>query len=194
MNEKIKYLLVSMLVVFIMACNNQQPVQEKNVVTKENVLTDKESEAIIDQIYDETLDPPKEPTAKLGEVVFGADTFMVVEEETDQFAVISQFNYGDNGREMTTYKQREKVFHLINKKTLDTITVEKQMFKDYSKSGDFPQLLLQSVAFEIQTKSGNVPLSVSLCKPDTDICDEYSITVKNGKIQIKEVDLGEIGD
>ena len=165
----------------------------KKQVSDKPGMSDNEANQIIKEFDNSLPDPPKNPTKKIGEAVFD-DVFEVVEEETDKVSIISQFVIGDNGREMTSTKYREKVFHLINKKTQDTITLNKEIFKDYNRNEDFTDLLLQSAVINGSSKQGNVPLLISLCKPDTDICDDYSITVKNSKVEIDQVDLGEMGE
>ncbi|MFD2600673.1 hypothetical protein [Flavobacterium suzhouense] len=166
----------------------------KKQVSDKPGMSDNEANQIIKEFDDSLPDPPRKPVEEVGEVIFGADTFKVIEEETDKISMVSQFIYDDNGKDMVTTKYREKIFHLINKNTQDTITINKEIFREYNTNGDFAQLLLQSAVMDASSKQGNIPLMISLCKPDTDVCDNYGITIVNGKAVIEEVDLGEMAE
>lgn len=142
--------------------------------------------------FDDSLpDPAEKSVTKEGEVTFGADTFEVIEEFTDNISLIAHFSDGDNGRQMTMHKYRNKVVHLVNKKTQDRITIEKETFRKYINTGEFNELLLQAVLFDQQSKTGNIPLMINLCKPDTDLCEFFIIAVdedKNLKITLFQED------
>lgn len=136
--------------------------------------------------------PEKPSFTKEGTVVLNNDTLDVVYEYTNDIAFVQPTHdiHGNKG----VYNYRDLLFHLVNKRTGDTLTLKKEMFREYNYNNDFDELIMQSAICNLETKTGIVPLVVSLCKPDTDVCDNYGITIVNGKAVIEEVDLGEMGE
>ena len=75
--------------------------------------------------------------------------------------------------------------HIVNKRANDTLTLTREMFRKYSYNNDFDDLIMQSVAFDLPSQNGMIPMLLSLCKPDTDICDEFSVRVEKGRLKIE---------
>lgn len=176
---KVTKFLVVMLVIFTcFSC------KKEGVNNAEPVVLD--SLPDLDELDDSPLLPAEKSFSKQGEVTFSPAAFDVVEEYTDNISLITRFSDADGRREMISHKYRNKVIHLIDKKTKDTITIKKENFKDYI-SEDYNEMLLQAALFDLDTKRGKVPLMINLCKADTDVCDFFVINLdekKNLKIEL----------
>lgn len=176
---KVAKFLVMMCVFFIcFSC------KKEGVNNAESVVLD--SLPDLNEFDDSQLLPAEKSFSKQGEVAFGSAAFDVVEEYTDDISMIARFSDADGRQEMISHKYRNKVIHLIDKKTQDTITIKKENFKSYI-SEDYNEMLLQAALFDLDTKKGKVPLMVNLCKADTDVCDFFVINLdekKNLKIEL----------
>lgn len=170
---KVTKFLVVMLVFFACFSCKKEVVNNPEAVVLDS-LPD------INELDDGQLLPAERSFEKEGEVVFGANAFDVVEEYTDNISLITRFSDADGRREMISHKYRNKVVHLIDKKTQDTITIKKENFKDYI-SEDYNEMLLQAALFGLDTKTGKVPLMINLCKADTDVCDFFVINLDEKK-------------
>jgi hypothetical protein len=178
-----KYLSLFLIVLFFASC-------KKEVISRNVKIAD-----VADENYKfkEVVFGPEKPSfTKEGTLVLNNDTIDVVSEYTDDIAFVQATEdiHGNKG----VYNYRDMLIHLVNKRTNDTITLQKEMFRRYNYNNDFDELIMQSAVLDLPSKQGNIPLMVSLCKPETDVCDFYSISVINGKAVIEEVDLGEMGE
>ncbi len=83
---------------------------------------------------------------------------------------------------------RDLHFHVINKRTRDTVTFRKEMFKKHIHPDSYVSDIMQAALFNVPLKNGVVPLMVNICMPDSDSCSFFDIRIKdNGKFSIREV-------
>lgn len=138
------------------------------------------------------FEPLDKSVEKVGEVVFEKDTIAVFKEYTDKVDFVMQIT-GPEGQDGSMNFRAMEV-HLVNKRTSDTITLSRDSFEDFDYAKDHKQMVVQYVAIDAEINGAIIPLNVLLAKPDTDIGDSYSITLRHGKVAIEVLDEGEMGD
>lgn len=133
----------------------------------------------------ESIQPEKRSTISEGTVMFGAESFDVFSEYTDDVAYIQ--STADTDGNPSSLKYRDMLIHLINKQN-DTVTFRKVIFREYIHPEDYDIMIMQSVVLNVNSRKGVIPLMISLCQPDTDYCYNFDIHLDNkGKFVITGV-------
>lgn len=176
MIKVVKCISVVLVLLACISCKKEIPVDSPSAdAAVQDSLPD------LNELDDSLPLPAEKSFTKEGEVTFGANTYDVVEEYTDDISLIARFYDVENGKEMISHKYRNKFIHLIDKKSKDTITIKKENFKNYIDSGEYNELLLQAALFDLDTKSGKVPLMINLCQPDTCFCEFFTVGLDTNK-------------
>lgn len=138
-------------------------------------------------------DPLEKVIRKEGAVVFEKDTMEVMGEYTDGIAFSDSIVSPDGHPGIMNY--RELVFHVVNKRSVDTLTFRKEMFKEYVHPDDYDKMIMQSTVINLPGETGIISLMISLCQPDSDFCYNFDVRVTdNGKFIIKNAILKEDGE
>ncbi|KGO91791.1 hypothetical protein [Flavobacterium subsaxonicum] len=167
-----KQLCLLLLAIFLTACTRHKKQQPDSVALKPDTT--------IPVAKTHHYEPETTRFEFLGTVQLNSDTIKVIEEYTNNIA-FKQPAVNEQGVPDELY-YREKVVHLINKHTTDTLTVTKKLFKKHIGLQYYDDFIVQAALFRQPTKTGIVPLMINLCEPDTDSCLFYVISIKNGQL------------
>jgi hypothetical protein len=180
-----KYFMGLLSIPFLMLSCKEEPKQQETIQEETPALTAKGSYKV--------YEPLEKAIRKEGVVIFEKDTMEVVGEYTDGIAFSDSIVSPDGQPGIMNY--RELVFHVLNKRSGDTLTFRKEMFKEYIYPDDYDKMIMQSTVINLPGEKGIISLMISLCQPDSDFCYDFDVRVTdNGKFIIKDAILKEEGE